>query len=30
VAGTDTDMAGGFELSRAVLNRIMASLEFDR
>jgi hypothetical protein len=30
VAGTDTDMAGDYELARAILDRIMASLEFDR
>lgn len=30
VASTDTDMAGDYELARAVLDRIMASLELDR
>lgn len=30
VASTDTDMAGDYDLARAVLDRIMATLEFDR
>ena len=30
VAGTDTDIADDYQLARAVLDRIMASLEFDR
>lgn len=30
VAGTDTDIAGDYELARAVLDRIMASLNLDR